>query len=243
VNATLRRPLTLVHTSDVHLDSAVGQGAEPSAPERGLARVIETVSREQADLLLIAGDLFDGASVPERAVEYAMRALEKLTCPVVLIPGNHDCYDDDSIYHTFDLRDAGSHVHPLHEPEGHVIELPEIDATVWGRALVTHDDRNRPLAAIPDRRAYFWHLGMAHGLVTDDRRDMRSSLIRRNEIADSGLDYLALGHVHVFRDVSAEGTRACYSGSPVPVHRDAVAGVAVVRLDPETGIEIERQRF
>ncbi len=205
--------------------------------------MIEQVHAEAADLLLIAGDLFDSDRVGSAAVDFAIAALARVPCSVVLMPGNHDCYDDASIYRSVDFRDAGSHVHTLMVPDGEVLEFSELEITVWGRAMVSHDDRNRPLDGLPERRGHFWHVGMAHGLVSDDPREARSSLIRSEEIAACGLDYLALGHVHVFRDVSARGTRACYSGSPVPVHSEAVGSVAVIALDPVVGVGVEAHRF
>ena len=240
------RRLKIVHTSDVHLDSSVAAGREGrdrSPGEIGLDRVIERVHAEAADLLLIAGDLFDSSRVGSPAVDFAMEALARAPCSVVLMPGNHDCYDEASIYRSVDFRDAGSHVHTLMNPDGEVLEFPELEVTVWGRAMVSHDDRNRPLDGLPERRGHYWHVGMAHGLVSDDPRDHRSSLIRSEEIAGCGLDYLALGHVHVFRDVSAPGTKACYSGSPVAVHPDAVASVALIALDPVEGVGVEAQRL
>ena len=239
-----RRALKLVHTSDVHQDAdAPIQGERGGARRRaelGFERVIDRVRAEAADLLLIAGDLFDSSRVRPEVIAFALSELERVPCPVVVMPGNHDCYDGDSIYRRVDLRDAGSHVFMLTAERGETLEFPDLHATVWGRAMVDHDRHYRPLAGVPERRGQYWHLGMAHGLVTDDPRDHHSSLIRPEDIADSGLDYLALGHVHVFREVSQKGTTACYSGSPLPLHAGRPGGtLVVVTLDPDTGVSAD----
>ena len=70
------RPLTVVHTSDVHLDKRVGQGEGPSPAERGLERVLDTVQEQSADLLLIAA-----APIGEPVVQYGpfvMNSVEEL---------------------------------------------------------------------------------------------------------------------------------------------------------------------
>jgi DNA repair exonuclease SbcCD nuclease subunit len=48
----------------------------------------------------------------------------------------------------------------------------------------------------------------------DDPESERSSLITPQEIAASGFDYLALGHVHAHRRMHHGDTVACYPGVP-----------------------------
>lgn len=258
----MRRPLRLVHTADVHLGElpTPWHGAEPDADERAFARVVDIVLAEKADALLIAGDLFDSNRVSEPAIRFAQSQIARVACPVVLIPGNHDCYDETSIYRRFDFRAIGSHVHPIYAEAGEVVTFEELGLVVWGKGLIEHAPTNRPMAGVPPRvaaaasssaRAHdlaagsisHWFVGMAHGHFVEDRREPRSSLITPDEISDSGLDYLALGHVHVFRDVSQGEVRACYPGAPRISYAPDAGSVAIIRLDPETGVSIEERRL
>ena len=244
-----RPSLKLVHTSDVHLHSYAGHGDAQALCRRqaelAFCEVVDTVRAQRADLFLIAGDLFDSSRVERSSIDFVLAELARVPCPVVLIPGNHDCYDDESIYRRIDLRDAGSHVHPLMSEDGDTFEFHELHATVWGRALVDHDHANRPLDGVPERSGDYWHVGLAHGYLAPDRRELRSSTITPEEIGRSGLDYLALGHVHVFREVSERRTTACYSGSPSPPHAGATDGgsVALVTLDPDSGVKLAPKRI
>jgi DNA repair exonuclease SbcCD nuclease subunit len=228
--------------------------------------VIDIVLAEKADALLIAGDLFDSNRVSEPAIRFAQSQIARVSCPVLLIPGNHDCYDQTSIYRRFDFRAIGSHVHPLYAEAGEIVTFEEMGLVVWGKGLVEHAPDNRPMAGVPPRvtpvtpavaslavdaaRAVaaasahdHWFVGMAHGHFVEDRREPRSSLITPDEIEGSGLDYLALGHVHVFRDVSQGSVRACYPGAPrIPYAPDA-GSVAIIRLDPVEGVSIEERRL
>jgi DNA repair exonuclease SbcCD nuclease subunit len=78
-----------------------------------------------------------------------------------------------------------------------------------------------------------WHIGMAHGLYTDDPDADRSSLITPQEIADSGFDYLALGHVHAHRQMRHGNTLACYPGVPAPYYGTDESGcMTLVQLTP-----------
>jgi DNA repair exonuclease SbcCD nuclease subunit len=229
--------------------------------------VIDIVLAEKADALLIAGDLFDSNRVPEPAIRFAQSQIARVGCPVILIPGNHDCYDETSIYRRFDFRAIGSHVHPLYAEAGEVVTFEDLGLVVWGKGLIEHAPANRPMAGVPPRAiraaspgaglaaaaasaeaaaAYahdHWFVGMAHGHFVEDRREPRSSLITPDEIEGSGLDYLALGHVHVFRDVSQGSVRACYAGAPRISYAPDAGSVAIIRLDPVGGVSIEERRL
>ncbi len=77
---------------------------------------------------------------------------------------------------------------------------------------------------------------MGHGLFMDvPAMPLRSSPISPDEISGASCDYIALGHVHVFRDVSQGGVPAFYSGAPSGSHAGAVA---LVELDPDSGVAV-----
>ena len=135
-----------------------------------------------------------------------------------------------------DFRHAGHHVTLLDKVEGKQVEFPELHATVWGRCMLEHEPANRPMADSPPRKADLWHIGMAHGLYVEDPDSDRSSLITPQEIADSGFDYLALGHVHVHRQMRHGSTVACYPGVPAPYFGTEERGyMALVELKPGAG--------
>jgi DNA repair exonuclease SbcCD nuclease subunit len=245
-----RQRIKIIHTSDVHLESdTFGKSEEGKNYRRRIQlafhKVVDRVIEEDADLFLIAGDLFDSNRVHDSGIEFVHRELARVPCPVVLIPGNHDCYDHRSIYKKVDFGSVGAHVYPLTAEEGATIELPHLHATVWGKGLVEHDHKYRPLAGVPARHRDYWHIGMAHGYFVDEEEMQRSSLITPEEIAQSGLDYLALGHVHVFTDLCHGETRACYPGTPAPLHLGVNDGgsVALITLDPDAGVTLVQQKI
>ena len=231
------RPLRVVHTSDVHLSSSPSETEEAAAARAALRGVVELARAESADLLLVAGDLFDSNSVSDDLVDFARGQFREVEAPVVLIPGNHDCFDESSVYRRFDWRLAGLHL--LSAAEGEVVRFEHLDLSVWGKGMVDHAPENRPLSGVARRDGERWAIGMAHGLVMEGPPELRSSLIPAADIAASELDYLALGHVHVFRDVSHGVTRAFYPGAPVVPWAPEKASVAVVTLDPRSGVRVE----
>jgi len=236
-----KAPIKIVHTSDVHLDcrdAEVERDGYRNVSERAFATVVDLTVSASADLFLIAGDLFDSNRVVDADLEFVYDQLRRVDCPVVLIPGNHDVHDHTSVWDRIDFSEAGDHVHALDVPEGRLLELPEIKASIWGRAMTEHAPKNVPLSGVTKGPEDFWHIGMAHGDVLGDRTLGCASPITYDEIGESDLHYLALGHVHVWRQHDYGRTRACYPGSPVAEYATSAGGfTAVVTLGDDTGIE------
>jgi DNA repair exonuclease SbcCD nuclease subunit len=255
---------SLLHLADVHLGARHADmgAAAVQQRERQLAafvRAIDVGLRERVDAALICGDLFDSNAQPRRSVERAASELRRLCdsgVHVVIIPGTHDAYDSHSIYRTFDLaRLAGQPASggrlTVLTPERPELLIRELDLMVYGRVFATKRAPHSPLADFDvsaDGRAT-WKVGMIHGsrfiagLV--ERDDV---LFRDEEIAASGLDYLALGHWHSFLSGRCGATTWAYPGAPEPVavDQDGAGFVCLVRLeDGASGgrsVHLERER-
>ncbi len=240
------RPLRILHTSDVHLETDTF-GAGPRGEElrdrvrAAFARVIDLANERGADLLLIVGDLFDSARVSEAGLAFALGTIGRARMPVIMIPGNHDAHDERSIYAALAPGALPPNLHLILKPEGRALEFPDLTVRLWGRALVEHTPEYRPLHGLPDPHPDFWNIALAHGFFMEDGDSYRSSPITAEEIAASGYDYVALGHVHVWSDVSQGATRAFYCGTPAPLYSgDHCGWAAWVEFIPGEPVRIER---
>ena len=95
--------MKILHSADWHLDAPMTGHTEEEtqALRRQLRRIPEKIARlckaESCDLLLLAGDLFDGAYTQETMT--ALRsALASVGVPVIITPGNHDFCSENSPY-------------------------------------------------------------------------------------------------------------------------------------------------
>jgi len=241
-----RRPVNIVHTSDVHLETdSFGNGPNAEAlrerVRRSFSEVIEIANRREADLLLIVGDLFDSARISEAALNFALSEIRRARMPVIMIPGNHDAHDEASIYASLGREALPDNLHLILEPDGTVLDFPHLETRIWGRALVEHSPEYRPLGGMPEPAAGRWNIALAHGFFTEDADGMRSSPITPDEIEASAYDYIALGHIHVFGEVSQGPTRAAYCGTPAPLYASDNAGwVAWITCVPGEPVRLER---
>ena len=207
-----RRSIRIIHTSDTHL----GDDWDPNAAQRALSAVVDGVHTLNADALLIAGDVFDNARIPDALLEFFVSEMARAVVPAVILPGNHDLYDYASLYLRAPFAAASENLHIIRGTQGATLTLPELTLDVWGRAMDSHTPAFRPLAGVPTERNGNWLVGMAHGhFHFPGDTEERSSPIHPHEIAESACDYIALGHWERFEDVSQGDVTAFYSGSPM----------------------------
>ena len=132
-----RRPLRVLHTSDVHLgayDRGSGRdsGHLREAVEANFRAVIDVGLRERADLVLIAGDFFDNARVNEETLRFAAEQIARAEVPVVIGPGNHDHVGENSVYDRLDLTALAQNLRIQRAEEGETTAIEELDVEVWG---------------------------------------------------------------------------------------------------------------
>lgn len=236
-----RRPLRLLHTSDVHLGGGFRTPDVGDHTDHCLCPLLvieDLVVREQVDIMLVVGDLFDHQRVGSDFVSEVLGRLGRLGVPCVVINGNHDVHDERSIWDPESVGRSG--VVFIDDHEGELHELLDGDLTLWGKAMPIHDRDFRPLQNAPDRpRDDAWWLVVGHGHYEPEADDQfgRSSPLSPDDIEATGADYVALGHWHVRTDVSTGTVPAWYSGAP---HGVAASGqMNLIELVPGTGAVID----
>jgi exonuclease SbcD len=85
--------MRVLHTSDWHVGKAIRGRSRAQEHQAVLAEIAAVAERASADLVLVAGDLFDTATPTAESERIVYRALLDLAAggrPVVVIAGNHD---------------------------------------------------------------------------------------------------------------------------------------------------------
>jgi exonuclease SbcD len=247
--------LRLIHTADVHLGARHDDLGDQAAAQRELqfaafAATVDLAITEKADVLLIAGDLFDSNVQPRRSVERVAAQLKRLAdvkIRTVIIPGTHDCYERSSIYRAYDLKAlAGSTAHDdlvtVLTPEQPSVHLAACDAVIHGPVFATKKAPHSPLrdldATAEGAPSAGWRIGLVHGSIAiPGKTDRDDVVITTEEIEATHLDYLALGHWHSMQQGKAGGVTYAYAGAPEPValDQDRAGKVLVVELE-EIGV-------
>ncbi|MCD6359746.1 MAG: DNA repair exonuclease [Armatimonadetes bacterium] len=216
--------MKLIHTADVHLDAPNATLGERAAELRRtvretFTRVVDMCLERDAQVFIIAGDLFDSRTPPRATVDFALSQLERLgrTAPpvhVFLLPGTHDCWAEGAIYDTTRMRSLPDHIHILGGTEPASVVLPHLDLAVHGAAHQCGIGGQRPLRRLKADAGVAFNVGVAHGSYERGDIEDDDSLFSEDDIAASGMDYLALGHWHSWNDYTSGGVVAVNPGSP-----------------------------
>lgn len=231
----------ILHTADLHLGLEFGQ--LEAEDRRKLARARLTVVEEilnaadqfAVDAVLFAGDVFD---VPDVSQDWWMgfatmlAARREWTRPVILLPGNHDPIVPGSVF------EAG---HPFgsHLPKWvHIVDRDDFELPLGDRAIVYAAPCRStagaedlaltlPARAVGDERI---RIGLVHGSTFDLPDHQVNFPIARDATAQRGLDYLAVGDTHGFREIPAGAVAPIvYPGAPEPTSfSDVEAGHVVI---------------
>lgn len=203
-----------MHLSDAHLGRSLnylGSRASDHAERMGQAwqRACQLAQSSDYALVVVAGDLFDSPRIPQKWINLCLDAARAVYKPVIVIPGNHD----PTAQHPFMNRSLPPNLHfqtqcePLHFPS---LDLTILPCPHEHRALWSHFMKRDPEGAR-------WQIAVVHGsMPTADREgDLTPALIAQSE-----LDYIALGDWHSPRDFSQGRTICWYSGAPEMVMPD-----------------------
>jgi DNA repair exonuclease SbcCD nuclease subunit len=256
--------IKLLHTADWHLGRRF-----PSFPEEAqrklsrarmdvVARILDVARRNRVDAVLCAGDLFDD---PTPAADF-WEGLNKTFRdhdrtdhpPVFLVPGNHDPLTSESVWapnHPF-RKDLPHWVHVV-DQDNFTYDLKS-DVVLFASPCRSKAGEKDLAMALPARAPgdAKIRIGCVHGSTFDLDGYQTNFPICQDAGVQRGLDYLAIGDTHSFRDVTASlplpTVPTVYPGAPEPTNFDepgagCVALVALFRHGSRPRVEKERVAF
>lgn len=215
--------MKFIHTADIHLgaapDSAMTWSSERAEEIwNGFYRLLDEVEASDADLLLIAGDLFHRQPLKRELKELNYRFSQLTHTRVVIIAGNHDCISEQSYYKDFEWA---SNVVFFKKNHISYIYLASLNAIIYGMSYDRNEieenlyDGLHPMRRFRDGRAVpegCAHILLAHG------GDARHIPMNMDRLRKAGFDYIAMGHIH--KPWMDDSAGMAYAGALEPIDRD-----------------------
>lgn len=208
--------MKILHTADLHLDSAFSSFGKKNAEQyRELGRdllknIFDCAKYEKCQMILIAGDLFDSKFVSSDTRTAFISLVKDANIPVVIAPGNHDPYSENSFYSIIE-KESIENLYIFSSDELQIFDFDELRIRVFGYAFTSSTLNENPLlsATLPEDNGYL-RLLCAHA-------DMSSAISRYapislTEISRFGFAYSALGHIHNRDEKEDADGRVRYSG-------------------------------
>lgn len=233
--------LKILHTADWHLGMRFPSFDEADQLKLTRARmdVVDRILGEAESFgvhaVLCAGDLFDDPS-PDRewweGLADLFRKRHWVDRPVFLLPGNHDPVTPKSVYAPDSMfrRLLPDWVHVI-DRRPFEFELSE-DAVLYSAPCTSRAGDEDLALSLPDREPgdQRIRIGMVHGQTFDMEGFQTNFPIAEDAAAQRGLDYLALGDTHGYRDKTPDSLApTIYPGAPEPTkfHEPEAGSIAI----------------
>ena len=200
--------IKIIHTADNHIGisyNTVGQAKAELVKERveALKRIVEAGNKENANYLVIAGDLFDVTKLNKSRTTEVAKLLNSFNEKVIIIPGNHDFYMDDvdSLWPYFKSIVDNEKIIVLDEYEVFIDVVGDQEVRFYPAACRTLHSQNNMIGWVKDeeKNPNAIHIGIAHGNVVGLGRDEDGKYfnMQEEELREAGVDFWLLGHIHV----------------------------------------------
>jgi len=179
------------------------------ATRRAMDNVVQLCLDEQADFLLIAGDLFDTACRDFHSALSAaaqMQLLNRAGIPVYLILGNHDSRDEMA--------------RQVHWPKNvilfdhkkpHTVQHPSLPVAIHGMSYPKREVTENLVPDYPEPVSGYFNIGLLHTNAGGNPNHDSYAPSSVEELSIKGYDYWALGHVHDFQ-ILHQRPHVVYSG-------------------------------
>ncbi len=243
--------MKFIHAADLHIDSPLrGLEAYEGAPvERvrhatrdALKRLVQLCLDEQADFLIVAGDLFDHDWKDFNTALFVVNQFQELIkrgVRVLAIRGNHDSKAETSLKAPWPSSDLFTLFdHKL----AHTVRIPDLGVAIHGMSFAERHVKENLVPKYPAPDKGLFNIGILHTNATGNEEHATYAPCTVKELIDKGYQYWALGHVHQYQELNAAPCHVIYSGNTQGRHirETGAKGCAVVTV--ENG-EVERIEF
>lgn len=256
--------MKLIHLSDLHIGKRVNEISMIDDQDYILNQILEIIDEEQADAVLIAGDVYDKSVPSAEAVtlfdDFLCRLAQK-KIPVLIISGNHDSAERLAFGGRL-MEESGIHISPVYNGAAQSVILSDEHGEVnfWLLPFLkpAHVKRFYPDEKIESYtdaiRVAVEHMGIDAGkrnVLLTHQFVTGASTCESEEISVGGsdnvdasvfadFDYVALGHIHGPQNIGSNRIRYC--GTPLKYsfsEEKHFKSVTVVNLGEKGELELQ----
>lgn len=248
--------LKIMHTGDLHLGMKFNQYPNISsklenARYQALENVVVEANQREANLLVIAGDLFDRSSIKNVKIIKAIDILNKFAGEAILIlPGNHDYSDGVSSLWSQFKKEIKGRMLILEQEKVYLLQDFGIDAAVYPAPCdrkLSADNRLGWIKKLVERPSVDYHLLTAHGALAGFSPDLNDDYFKmtETELLNLEMDLYLLGHSHLPypKKESVSGHKIFNNGTPEPDGMDCSHHGSAWYIELNENKEVEAEQI
>ncbi len=225
----MNNSVRILHTADWHLGAAFSYLSHAKRQTRKAEliltgeKILNICKKNEIPLLLLPGDVFDSNSANADTVSAFLGCVRKYSdTRVVIAAGNHDPLTADS---PFLCSPLPQNLYILGTND-ECIYFEDIGVRVYGKSFKNvYMQSSERFSIIPPTDDII-NIMVLHG---DTEADSNYNRITPEFIRNSGMDYIALGHIHTFSGVrQLDSVYYAYPGCPEPHGFDETGEMGVI---------------
>jgi len=226
-----RTNMKFIHCADIHLGSPLdGIHPEEKRKERqaelraSFERIASYAEENGVTAVIISGDLFDGNRPYKKDKTFFYSCVEAHpNVDFLYLKGNHDSLES----YTEEIPNLKTFSKEWQTYEYGDVKISGIE--------LDKDNCLSLYRTFPRKNGI--NIAVMHGMLCDDASEQN---LDRRKLCDLGIDYLALGHVHYFKEEKLGSGVAVYSGCPEGRGYDETGKKGFILLDVNAdGIKYE----
>lgn len=206
----------ILHTADIHIgaaDAFLGANADNRRFETLLTfeNIIDLAAKNSVQIIAIAGDLFDSEKPQDIFVNAVFKKIEAIPqIKVIYCAGNHDPLNSNSPFLNNTLP---QNLYVLPENDT-CFTFDDLKVRVYGRSFTGAHLQAQEEFSLQVPCDDYINIMVQHGELKSDLNSDYNAITPRF-IKKSGMDYIALGHVHKHTPIGKiENTYFAYPGCP-----------------------------
>ena len=240
---------TFIHAADVHLDSPIGGLATRdeafsalalNATRRAFANVVDLAIAERAAFVVIAGDLYDGTWKDQSTGQFAVAQFARLSragIRVAVAFGNHDA--ESRITRHLTMPEG---VFAFSNRKCETVKFDDLSVALHGRSYKEVATLENIASEYCPPVEGMFNLAVLHTALEGHPDHARYAPCSVAELAASGHDYWALGHVHD-TSIRSEHPHIVYPGNTQGrnVRETGIKGAMIVRVEEGVVCSVEHR--
>lgn len=205
--------IKIVHAGDFHIGASLSHLGTKLAKMRAdeirqsLTRTADFCKENEADALIITGDLFDNHKPTKADSEFVRNTLSSLSpVNVYIICGNHDYMCPDSPFAKEDYFSENVHIFPCYEAS---FEIPGKNVVFWGKSYSSASVTPSFDDCVFDENKI--NIMLLHG---DTISGSTFNIISKETLSSMPVSYAAFGHIHAGEIFNTGNVKCAYCGTP-----------------------------